>query len=291
MNASLFQSATTGFAESFSRAPVRASHNLLETGLFDDAALIRLIETHPAELTDIHAPVSHVRETKDFPVLNRTNASGAELLEEVRKGRLWINLRRAMNETADYRAVFNTLIADLKAASPHYRPRKTSAGILISSPTASVPYHCDKTDVVLWHLRGRKRLFLYPPQAPYLDPVDYEGRIADLTNDDLPYDPAFEAGVQAFDLNPGEMLSWPLHSPHRVENLEGLNVSVTMEYSSWRSAMVNGAFTANGVLRRRFGLSPLSPQEAPAALNFVKLFLARAFRAMKLEQRDAPEAA
>ena len=29
---------------------------------------------------------------------------------------------------------------------------------------------------------------------------------------------------------PGEMLHWPLHSPHRVDNHDCLNVSLTTEY-------------------------------------------------------------
>ncbi|MBA4800774.1 MAG: cupin-like domain-containing protein [Euryhalocaulis sp.] len=291
MTGSLFQTATANFSETFSRAPIRARHSLHEIPLFDDEALARLIESHPRELTDIHAPRGESRDAKDFPVIDVEQTSGAALLNEVRNGRIWINLRRAMNETPEYKAVLDTIVAELKVASTNFQPRQVSAGILISSPTASVPYHCDKTDVLLWHVRGRKRLFLYPPEAPYLDPVEYEDRIVDLTNDDLPYDSRFENGVQTFDMEPGDMVSWPLHSPHRVENLEGLNVSVTMEYSSWRSAIINGAYAANGVLRRRFGLSPLNPQEAPRALNMAKLLLARAFRAAGMAGKPPLKAA
>jgi len=283
----LFQTATPEFAESFTRAPARARHGLSETGLFSDSALAGLLDRHPSNLVDIHAPQGETRDSRDFPVTEVEAASGRALLDLVRDGRIWINLRRAMNESEAYRPVFDAMIAALRAASPRFRPRRCTAGILISSPTARVPYHCDKTDVVLWHVRGRKRLILYPPVAPYLEPEDYETRIIDLSNDDLPWDPAFEAGATAFDLQPGDLASWPLHSPHRVENLEGLNVSVTMEFSSLRSATVNGAYIANGVLRRRFGLSPMNPQEAPAALNAAKLVLSRAFQALNLTA--APE--
>mgnify|MGYP007089524400 CR=1 FL=1 len=52
------------------------------------------------------------------------------------------------------------------------------------------------------------------------------------------------------------MLHWPLNSPHKVDNHDCLNVSVTTEH--WtpeirRSQMVN---VANGVLRQRLGITP-----------------------------------
>jgi hypothetical protein len=54
------------------------------------------------------------------------------------------------------------------------------------------------------------------------------------------------------------MLHWPLNAPHRVENLDCLNVSMTTEY--WtepirRSQMIN---LANGILRHKLGVTPRS---------------------------------
>jgi hypothetical protein len=52
------------------------------------------------------------------------------------------------------------------------------------------------------------------------------------------------------------MAHWPLNAPHRVDNADFLNVSVTTEH--WtpairRSQMIN---VANGVLRRHLGVVP-----------------------------------
>ena len=60
------------------------------------------------------------------------------------------------------------------------------------------------------------------------------------------------------DLEPGEMMHWPLHSPHRVDNHDCLNVSLTTEY--WtepirRTVMMN---SANAVLRSKLGITPKS---------------------------------
>jgi hypothetical protein len=106
---------------------------------------------------------------------------------------------------------------------------------------------------------------------------DLELRMLDKGRDDIPYRADFEGAVKTYELKPGDMLSWPLHSPHRVENVSGLNVSITTEYSSWRSALSNGVYYTNAVLRRRFGMVP--PPAAAAGLpeQLAKLVMARAF--------------
>jgi hypothetical protein len=51
-------------------------------------------------------------------------------------------------------------------------------------------------------------------------------------------------------------MHWPLNSPHRVENLDCLNISMTTEYFTQdirRKQMVN---TANGILRNKLGINP-----------------------------------
>jgi len=281
MSHSVFHSVTSGFSDAFLKQPVFGRHGLAETGLFDDDRLAEMIESHPASLTDMHAPRGLSRDGASFPVATRGGRSGRELLDAVLEGRLWINLRQVFSRYDNYRGLLDELTGGLKAATPHFRPRKCSAGLLISSPSAAVPYHCDKTDVVLWHVRGRKRLILYPPHAPYLKPEDYERMIFELDNDDLPYDASLEAGAQSFDLTPGDFMTWPLHSPHRVENLEGLNVSVTMEYTSWRSAAVNGAYAFNGITRRAFGWKPEAPQVGGWLANIPKFLVAGLYRRLR----------
>jgi len=71
----------------------------------------------------------------------------------------------------------------------------------------------------------------------------------------LPYDVSFDAEAEVFDLAEGTALSWPLNSPHRVDN-QSFCVSVTTEYSTRQSGMKNAAMLTNAVLRQRFGLDP-----------------------------------
>jgi hypothetical protein len=50
------------------------------------------------------------------------------------------------------------------------------------------------------------------------------------------------------------MLSWPLNAPHRVENIEGVNISMTVSFSSPAIRRREILHLANGLLRHRFGV-------------------------------------
>jgi hypothetical protein len=269
---------TSRLSRDFGETVVKARHRLHESQLFSDEALARLIDEHPRDLADFCTPAFDADGGDILPAGEIGDMSGAALLAAARQGRLWINLRQAMNIHSEYQALIETTFAELKKQAPRFRPTRYTGGILISSPSARVPYHLDKTDVVLWHVRGVKRVHVYPNADPYVRDEDLEVRMLDLARDDLPYRSEFERSRRSFELTPGDMLAWPLHSPHRVENVRGLNVSVSTEYSSWRSALSNGAYYTNAVLRRRFGLTPSPAAYAKLPEQAAKLVMAQVFK-------------
>jgi hypothetical protein len=74
----------------------------------------------------------------------------------------------------------------------------------------------------------------------------------------MPYAAWYDEHAKVFDLTPGQMLSWPLNAPHRVENLDGVNISMTVSFSSVESRRREVLHLANGLLRHRFGVTPQS---------------------------------
>jgi hypothetical protein len=65
-----------------------------------------------------------------------------------------------------------------------------------------------------------------------------------------------------FEIGPGQMLSWPLNAPHRVENL-GFCVSMTVEYGMrdiQRRFLINGP---NCMLREKLGVMPANSITGP----------------------------
>lgn len=244
---------------------VTLNHRLAETGLFTDEALARLIDRHPRDALDVLTVKRNPPPDERWIAGEATGLNGTQLMEAVRRGRLWLNLRRVMGMDVEYRAVFEPLMKEFAEATGA-KVLKPSGGILISSPRCGIFYHCDSTETMLWHVRGVKTIHLYPPNDTYLPEQAYEAAILKETLNDLPYRPEFEAGATPVTLLPGMAVCWPLHGPHRVVNHDSLNVSVSIEYNTPHSMLTNGVFVTNGLLRRRFGFKPRS-RTVPAALK------------------------
>ena len=240
-------------------------HRLEETGLFTDAALINLLERHPANMLD----VCTMGATDDplYPNKFRTgdfrDASAADLLAAAKAGCIWINARKAMNIHADYNAVLKRMYGDLSDATGN-RAFNANGGILISSPVARVPYHFDKTEVILWHVRGQKTVHVWPVSQDFIPDRAVEATLTNMIEDDLPYTAAFEDHSTVLKLQPGQGATWPLNAPHRVDN-ETFCVSVTTEYSTTESATKNAAMMTNATLRRYFGMNPLYERDGAVA--------------------------
>ena len=241
-----------GHSKKFQKSALTFKHQLNETGLFTDEALIALLEKHPSAEMDVCAmplPGDTTFRTGDF-----RSADGKTLLAIAKTGAIWINLRRAMNIHPEYKTVLDQMYGGLsdETGFSAVNPR---GGILISSPRAVVPYHFDKTETILWHVRGKKSLLLYPLNDDYFPEEAYEESIINALSEDLPYDPKFEQGMQKFDLEENQAITWPLNSPHRVIN-STFCVSVTTEYSTTESGRKNAAMLTNATLRRKLGMNP-----------------------------------
>ena len=72
----------------------------------------------------------------------------------------------------------------------------------------------------------------------FISDESYEQAVMNMMEDDLPYDASFDKDATIIDLQEGEALTWPLNSPHRVDN-HGFCVSVTTEFSSRESGLKN----------------------------------------------------
>ncbi|MEE2525154.1 hypothetical protein V0U79_02165 [Hyphobacterium sp. HN65] len=262
--------AQSGFRKKF----VVGQHDLHTRPEFSDEALAALIERHPADLIDFCTMGELDDGADSWRTGDPGDLSGMEVLEAVRAGKLWINLREAMSVDPVYRPLYDQMLADMKANNPGYKVLSAESGILISSPTAQVFIHSDPSETILWHVRGKKRFRVYPAEAPYVTEERLEAILHKETTEDLPFEPSWDNECEAIDLEPGMFASWPLHGPHRVQNLSGMNVSVTMEIVTPESMLRNGVLHANGVLRRRFGITPRSTDTSgPAA--YLKIALSR----------------
>lgn len=273
---------TEAHSASFQKEIMTFGHELKATGLFTDEALVALLDKHPSHLLDVctmgdsdHPAYPNKLRTGDF-----TNCDSQTIIDAAKAGRVWINVRRAMNEHPEYKKALDNMYGSL-ARQTGNRTFNPKGGILISSPVARVPYHFDKTETILWHIRGRKRIYLYPLTEEFISDLSYESIVSNMLDDDIPYKKEFEASAVIYDLEPGQAITWPMNMPHRVDNQE-FCVSVTTEYSTVASGRKNAAMIANAALRSRFGMNPSYSQAGPAN-RYVKSILGQLIRKTGLE--------
>ena len=81
--------------QSFLKAPVAFAHALAASGLVEDDALARLLDRYPADMFDINAYSYDEDAQVTLQTGSRGRADGAEVLEAIKAGRLWVNMRRA----------------------------------------------------------------------------------------------------------------------------------------------------------------------------------------------------
>jgi hypothetical protein len=278
MNDRLIPEWTAQQKADFGRRAMTFRHGLGETGLFEDAALAAALDRCPPELYDISLfdfdeAGQHVMHTAA-----RGRLSGAQVLDGLRRGRLWLQMRRATREVPAWGEAVRRAYGEIAREAPRFRPRNISGQLLLSAPGAGVPMHADAPWVILFHLRGRKRIWVYPNDARHMPRRCMELIVMRQQTEDLPYRREMDENAVVFDLEPGMAVTWPLHAPHRVENLDSANLSLTTEFQTWPSRWTNGAYFTNGVLRR-LGLPapPIdrTPIAARAALWACSLALKR----------------
>lgn len=244
-------------AAAFGKAPLKLAHTLDRHPLFAMNALAALIDTYPRRhysLVETGAPGgARVWREGDFGGL-----PGKAVIASIAQGRMWLNLRNLSAVDARYGALLDQIFEELEAEMPGFAPARKNCGLLISSPGAEVYYHADLPGQALVQIAGKKRVHVYPSEAPFVTARDLEDIALHDLEVGLKYDPAYDAAAAVYDFEPGQMLHWPLNAPHRIENLGTLNISLTISYQTEEIRRLGVVNLANAILRHRFGLVPKS---------------------------------
>ena len=273
--------------EGFGKTPLVLPHGYDRHELFSDTALACLIEK--LQRDDYY--VNTMDMTSHDPCSRREGIigglSGEQVLDAVRNGRIWILILQAATRDKRYRDLLEEIYAAIERRMPHFRTTHRKMAILISSPKIQVYYHCDIPGQTLWQVRGVKRVMVYPNRPPFLPQDALErivtGRAHEIS---LQHDPAFDTQAMVHDLAPGEMMHWPLNSPHRIINHDCVNVSFTTEHFTPHDRRMYHVNFANGLLRSWLGISPLS-QATDMPSYLLKAGLAAGYRLTGLHKRSA----
>lgn len=265
--------------EQFGKEILRAEHNISKTDLFSDDGLAHILDEYPRESLDIWT----FGKQSTGPALSMRGRAprmpGADIVEAVKNGKIWLNLRRAGEEVFDLKHVESTIFESLDEAAG-LRTSKHDMGLLISSPNVEVNYHLDIPLVTLLQLRGRKTLWLYPAKDDYA-PAQYIEEIVHMTREEeLPYRANFDDVAEVFELRPGMGLTWPQFAPHRVRNENCLNVSLSCEYMTVNSLVNANAVYTNAFLRKHWNMAPFVG-DTPNAIDFAKAAFAQAHKKLR----------
>jgi len=258
MTEPIFTNWTSDLTERWSKAPLKAAHRLHQHPLFSFDALAELIDRYPREQYSLVHTGEKGSPKRTWREGDFGGLKGAAVIDAIRNGRMWLNLRNVSAVDPRYRELLDQAFEEIRVNIGDYATFNRTSGILISSPNAQVYYHADLPGQSLWQIHGRKVVYVYPNTPPYLLPEQLEHIAMYAVEVDMAYEPGFDTGAEVFEIGGGDMLHWPLNAPHRVENLDCLNVSMTTEY--WtetirRRQMIN---LANGILRYKVGLKPRS---------------------------------
>jgi hypothetical protein len=239
------------------RHPIRLEHTLHRSPLFSMEGLAELIDNYPRELYSLVYMGAKGSPKKTWREGDPGGLEGREIIEAIASGRLWLNMRSTQKVDPRYGAILEQMFGEIGAhVTDHDQFPVRSFGILISSPNAQVYYHADLPNQSLWQIAGRKRVYIYPSAEPFITAEDLERISVFELEVDMPYAAWYDEHAVVYDLEPGQMLHWPLNAPHRVENYDCLNVSITTEYWALETQRRHKVHMANGLMRYRFGMKP-----------------------------------
>ncbi|HEY9218577.1 MAG TPA: hypothetical protein VIO94_11045 [Phenylobacterium sp.] len=267
----------------FTRRTLGFRHDLHERPMFSDEGLASVLDRYPREQLGVF---TMGRDPVAWETWRRGVAgelSGAELLAAAEAGRIWLNLRRTNEYLPDYAALCDEIFAEKERGAPGLKTFKRDLGLLISSAEAQVFYHLDVALVSLWQIRGEKQVFVYPVKEPFVSEAQLERIVLRETAEQFAFDPAWDASADVARLTPGTMVTWPQNAPHRIENGPMLNVSLSLEFMTPAALLRANVIYANGVLRRRMGMSPRL-RDGAGPVNLAKLGVARAAKALNLQR-------
>lgn len=245
---------------------VALRHRLHLRDLFTEEKLGAFIDEIPSDRMTITTMAKQGHDHRSWAHCDRGDLTGVELLRAVAGGHIWINLHSVHRLSPELNEALDQIYSEVGVHRSDLTVVKKSMGLLVSSPNAQVFYHADVPGQSLWQIRGRKRIWIYPNGEPFLKARDLENIIRRRVEEDLPYEPWFDKHARVFDLEPGDMLHWPLNGPHRVENLETMNVSLTTEHWTPEINRHLNVQYGNGILRDA-GFAPKSSSlYGPSAL-------------------------
>jgi len=245
----------------FGREIQLLKHHYHKSSLFSDDAIIDLLDHYPKTWLQCYTMGTDPENHSDWTPVHIDHLSGAEIMQALMKGRIWVNAINIDKFSKDYDELIQHMYAKIARNCPHiHKLQNAFNALLISSPGIQVYYHLDTDPNMLWHIKGEKKIWVYPARDPRFTTQEYlEEIIAHDRHENMPYERWFDDHAFATTVKAGDAVSWPQHSPHRVENMS-VNISLTSSYESQESRRLVGVHGANHYFLKKLGLKNRSTE-------------------------------
>lgn len=276
--------------QKFGVEPQISQHKFHELDLFSDAALEALLDNYPREWLQCYTMGKNPENHNEWTPVHISESSGKQILSALQKGRMWVNVINIDRYNGEYAELISQMYQVINAGCNHITNAKSSfSALLISSPGIQVYCHVDADANMLWHLKGRKRVWVYPARDTRFAPQTYvEEIIGEARHENVPFERWYDDHAFSHELKAGEVVSWPQHSPHRVENI-GFNVSLTTSYGSKESRRQLGVHGFNHYILKPLGFKNRSIERIGlvAEVKSFTYFVLKKLKVLKKGERTA----
>ena len=247
--------------QNFGKVTQVSPHTYHKLDLFSDDTLTTLLDNYPRQWLQCYTMGFDPENHQDWTPVHIADNTGAEILEALQRGRMWVNVINIDKYNGEYAELIRQMYLNINEKCEHITKAKSAfSALILSSPGIQVYCHIDADANMLWHLKGRKRVWVYPARDERFTPQTYiEEIIAQDRHEDIPYEKWFDDHAICHELQPGDAVSWPQHSPHRVENVD-FNVSLTTSYGSNESRRQSSVHGANHHILKPLGFKNRSTE-------------------------------
>ena len=247
----------------FNVLPQVTAHTYHKLPLFKKEALIKLLDDYPRRWLQAFTMGDDPCRNDEWQCVDISpESTGEELWQAAETGRIWYNITHIEEYDDSYRDLIDGMYDHLSSQCQHMSDMRSNySTLLISSPGAQVYYHLDAEPNMLWHIRGQKKIWVYPAMDTHFVAQEHiEDIYAGAIDENLPFKPEFDDHSQQFLLSPGDVASWPHNGPHRIENID-MNVSLATSYLTHSTYKREYTQLANRFLLRNYGVKKRSMKE------------------------------
>jgi hypothetical protein len=227
---------------------VLASHRLTDLPFLTDWGLRELMARVPSSALVVNMMGQNPAHPTEWQLGLLGDVAPSQVIDLINHGRFWFTAPRIDMYQTQMANLVARLSRELNECHVGLRIIEPHADLVLSSPSAQYYYSCDPHPSVLWHLRGRMRLRVYPNDSRFIQQSDRQLIASRQTSERLYFEPSLDRYSRVFELQPGQMISWPQGCPYRIENLEVPNISLRLTFQTPRSIRQEKIHLVNRIL-------------------------------------------